>query len=121
VTTSTQLPCNICPLKIESRGPPRACTGQLFEKTENRTNSTQKAQKQPYPISLNSAPSLMLVPIAPYICIRYAGSAGEEEGAVDKLRKAVRRQEKEAVDKLREAIRRQEGSRGYTERTGTSS
>jgi hypothetical protein len=32
---------------------------------------------------------------------RGAGGAGKKQGAVDKLRKAVRQQEEEAVDKLR--------------------
>jgi hypothetical protein len=39
--------------------------------------------------------------MAPYVCIRYAGSAGEKQGAVDKLRKAVRQQEEEGEEKAR--------------------
>ena len=107
------------PKKKELCGPPRytyvrftRTNGPTFRRTENRTNSTQKAQKQPYS-NIPELHSLMLVTKASHgtVCMysirrerrRGAGGAGEKQGAVDKLRKAVRQQEEEeAVDKLRE-------------------
>ena len=76
------------------------------KRTENRTNSTQKLKNSLIP-NIPELHSLMLVTKASYgtVCMysirrerrRGAGGAGEKQGAVDKLRKAVRQQAIESL------------------------